>query len=105
VIGVLDESFSLGSSHSHEEFALGKFSVWSEEGSKSILISIEGESLNEEFKFTIVLVSDGSGILSGSWGSNGSLWLGIRTRVRVRSRSGGAVSFLGGFLDWLSRFF
>jgi len=31
--GVLNESFSLGSSHTHEEFALGEFSIGSEERS------------------------------------------------------------------------
>jgi len=87
VIGVLDESFSLGSSHSHEEFALGKFSISSEEGSETILIGIEGESLNEEFKFTIVLVSSGTGILSSSWGG---LDLGLFFIIRARVRSGGA---------------
>ena len=55
--------------------------------------------MNEELKFTIVLVSDGSGIFSSSWGFNLGLFFGIRARVRSRVRSG--AFGLGGFLSWL----
>ena len=87
VVGVLNKCFSLGLAHAHEELALGKLTVFSEEFSQAILVGLEGKTLNEELRFTIVLVTDGSGILSSSWGGGG-LNLGLFFIIRARIRSG-----------------
>jgi hypothetical protein len=97
VLFILDESDSAGLSILHDQLALGHGSVFGEDAVKHVLVNVERQGSNEDFKLVSILgISYFSDLFNNSSSLGGSSFLGSWCFIGGRVRAG----VLGCFLCW-----